>query len=432
MLINVITLFPEWFDSPVAAALLGKARSSGLVEMRFINPRDFTFDVHHSVDDRPYGGGPGMVMMVDPVVKALEEAGKNSALGSALLMSASGRPFSQKRARELAREACLTLICGRYEGIDDRISDVLPIEPVSVGEAVLNGGEAAAMLIIEAVTRLIPGFMGKEASGDEESFSDGLLEYPQYTRPERYGTHEVDPVLLSGNHAAISAWRRQQSLKRTMEMRPDLLTDASLDSQDRIFLRNIVAEEGRERLGRNLFCALVHYPVYLDERKTGASSLTNLDIHDIARCSRCYGVSRVFAVTPLQDQRALLDRILHHWTQGSASVSHPDRADALRLVEGVSTIDEAVRKVLFLTGRKPVLIGTSARDFGSDSPAEVRELLREHPVLLLFGTGRGLAPEVFDRCDRILKPLRWLDDRNHYPVRGAFAVTLDRILGDFF
>lgn len=268
MRINILTLFPEWFASPLDTALLGKAREAGLVEFDILNPRDRTEDRHHIVDDRPYGGGPGMVMMLEPLVKTLRELEtERGGAGRIIMLAAAGKPLTQSLARELAREETLTLVCGRYEGIDARLMDILPVEQVSVGEAVLNGGEAAAMMLVEAATRLIPGFMGKEESGDDESFSAGLLEYPHFTRPEVFEDVPVPDVLRSGDHGRIAKWRREQSLRTTLRVRPDMLDEAPLTSDDMEYLRETVEAAGRLRLGRNLHCALVHYPVFLGDRK---------------------------------------------------------------------------------------------------------------------------------------------------------------------
>ena len=216
---HLVSLFPEFFRTPLETALLGRAREAGIVDFSFHDPRSFSTSRHHHVDDRPYGGGPGMVMQGEPVAAALRSIEKP---GRMILLAPSGRPLNDALARELAREEDLTLICGRYEGLDARLLDIFPLEPVSVGEAVLNGGETAALAVIESVARLVPGFMGKEESGDDESFSNGLLEYPQYTRPEVWEGRAVPPVLLEGNHQKIDAWRGQQSRERTRLRRPEL------------------------------------------------------------------------------------------------------------------------------------------------------------------------------------------------------------------
>lgn len=422
---TILTLFPEFFDSPLDAGLMGKARESGIIDVALVNPRAYTTDRHSTVDDRPYGGGPGMVMRVEPWEKALQGIEEP---GRILMMAPKGRPFTQAMARELAQEESLTILCGRYEGFDARLEEIYPIEAVSMGDFVLNGGETAALAVLEAVSRLVPGFMGKEESGTEESFSAGLLEYPHYTRPEDYAGHVVPEVLRSGDHGRIAAWRKECSLRLTLSQRPDILPEAQLDEADMDFLRGL----SRNRPGRNLYCALVHYPVVLKEKNSGATSLTNLDIHDIGRSSCTYGLGGFYVTTPLEDQRRLLDTLLRHWTLGPGSRSNPDRAEALGRIKGVDDVRAAIEDIARRTGQVPYVVGTSAKGAGNATPASVRAMLEERPVLLVFGTGHGLAPEVLEGCDAILRPLRWMDGYNHLSVRAAAAIIMDRLLGDCY
>lgn len=425
MRFNIVTLFPEFFDSPLSVALMGKARESGLVDMALLNPRDTTEDRHRTVDDRPYGGSPGMVMMAEPLARTLRSIEKP---GRILMMAPKGRPFTQALARELAVEESVTILCGRYEGFDARIEELFPIEPVSMGDFVLNGGETAALAVIEAVARLVPGFMGKEESGTEESFSAGLLEYPHYTRPEVFEGLSVPDVLRSGDHGRIAAWRRERSLETTLRQRPEILPEAPLDTDDMDVLRNVQ----RVRPGRNLYCALVHYPVVLKDKNSGATSLTNLDIHDIGRSSCTYGLGGFYVTTPIKDQRTLLDSLLRYWTAGPGSRSNPDRAHALGFIRGVAEVHEAIEDVTQRTGQRPFIVGTSARGAGNVSPSRIRAILDDRPVLLLFGTGHGLAPEVLEGCDALMRPLRWMDGYNHLSVRAAAAIIMDRLLGDCY
>ncbi|MDH7598632.1 MAG: tRNA (guanosine(37)-N1)-methyltransferase TrmD [Sedimentisphaerales bacterium] len=224
MRIDVLTIFPEMFQSPLSCSILARAQKKGLVEIFLTNIRDFATDSYRKVDDRPYGGGPGMVMMPGPVFACYEHVAAQSPLkGPVILLTPQGRRFDQAKARELSQLERLFLICGRYEGFDERIRIGLNAEPLSIGDYVLSGGELAAMVIIDAVVRLIPGALGDQDSTREESFSNGLLEYPQYTRPEVFRGMQVPPVLLSGDHAKIAQWRRQQAIERTRMWRPDLL-----------------------------------------------------------------------------------------------------------------------------------------------------------------------------------------------------------------
>jgi tRNA (guanine37-N1)-methyltransferase len=228
---DVITIFPEIFESPLQVSLVGKAIAGGLLEVEVHNLRDWSSDPHRKVDDAPFGGGAGMVMAPGPVVDAVEEIRKPG--GKVIQLSASGEPLTQAMAAELALEEQLVLVCGRYEGVDDRIQEVLGSREVSIGEYVLAGGEVAALVLIEAVARLVPGVVGNEASLGEESFTEGLLEYPQYTRPADFRGHKVPDVLLSGNHKRIADWRRQQSLRRTQRNRPALLEALELSEEER-------------------------------------------------------------------------------------------------------------------------------------------------------------------------------------------------------
>ncbi|MBO2518194.1 MULTISPECIES: tRNA (guanosine(37)-N1)-methyltransferase TrmD [Limnochorda] len=232
MLIDVITIFPEFFQGPLDVGMMQRAREKGLLQVRLWQLRDFTRDRHRTVDDTPYGGGAGMVMKPEPLVEALEAVRAQGPPGRAILLTPQGRVMDQAWAQERAKEERLILLCGRYEGVDERVRAFVD-EELSVGDYVLTGGEYAALIVIDAVTRLVPGVLGSSASPVEESFSDGLLEYPQYTRPPVFRGMEVPQVLTTGNHQEIARWRRRQALYRTWQRRPDLLAQASLTPEER-------------------------------------------------------------------------------------------------------------------------------------------------------------------------------------------------------
>lgn len=224
MRVDVLTLFPQAFESPLSCSILKRAQDNGLVEIVLTDIRDFAEDSYRKVDDKPYGGGPGMVMMPGPVFACFEHVQKLSPhKGRVILLTPQGRKFDQAKACELSSEERLILIAGRYEGFDERIRLGLGAEQISIGDYVLSGGELAAMVVIDAVVRLLAGALGDENSAKDESFSDGLLEYPHYTRPEVFRGMKVPEILLSGDHGKIAEWRRQQSLERTKAWRPDLL-----------------------------------------------------------------------------------------------------------------------------------------------------------------------------------------------------------------
>ena len=222
MQFDILTIFPEFFESSLKASLLGKGLSDKKFSVRLHNIRDYTEDKHHSVDATPYGGGAGMVMKPEPLVKALEAIPKAKKC-LRILLTPCGSLFNQKTAERFGRMDQLIFVCGRYEGVDERVQELAIDEAISIGDYVLNGGEAAALVILETVVRLIPGVIGNEASLSQESFSQGLLEYPQYTRPPEFRGLKVPEVLLSGHHKEIESWRQKQRRIRTLEKRPDLL-----------------------------------------------------------------------------------------------------------------------------------------------------------------------------------------------------------------
>jgi tRNA (guanine37-N1)-methyltransferase len=245
--IDVITIFPEYL-APLRAALLGKAIDKGLISVDVHDLRDWTHDVHRAVDDSPYGGGPGMVMKPQVWGEALDAVAPPPAAPRLVVPSPAGRPFTQAMAREFAAEPWLLFACGRYEGIDQRVFEDaagrMRVDEVSIGDYVLVGGEVAVLAMVEAVARLLPGVLGNPASAEQDSFSDGLLEGPCYTRPEVWRDRPVPDVLRSGNHAAIERWRRDQSLQRTVDRRPDLLErlpEVALDKHDRVLLERLRA-----------------------------------------------------------------------------------------------------------------------------------------------------------------------------------------------
>jgi tRNA (guanine37-N1)-methyltransferase len=243
MRVDVFSIFPEFFAGPLDASLLGRARTDGVLDVRLHDLREHTTDRHRTVDDAPYGGGAGMVMMPEPLFASVEAADPPRPL---FLLAAGGRRFDQAMARELAAGDGFSLLCGRYEGVDQRVADHLCDGELSVGDFVLAGGEAAAVIVIDAVTRLVPGVMGNDESGTDESFSEesvaggpisrGLLEYPQYTRPAEFRGHPVPDVLRSGDHARIARWRRAEALRRTLERRPDLLGGRDLTREEQALL----------------------------------------------------------------------------------------------------------------------------------------------------------------------------------------------------
>lgn len=235
MRIDILTLFPEMFQSPFNHSILRRAQENKLLQINTINIRDFSRNKHHTVDDTPYGGGAGMVMGPEPLFECFDFLkGKYSGeVGRVVMMCPQGEPFSQEYARELAQEENLVIVCGHYEGIDERVREVLVTDEISIGDYVLTGGELPAMVVVDAIARMIPGVLGETASAEEDSFYHGLLEHPHYTKPRVYRGYEVPEILLSGHHENIRKWRRRQSLLRTLERRPELLQEVELSGEDK-------------------------------------------------------------------------------------------------------------------------------------------------------------------------------------------------------
>jgi tRNA (guanine37-N1)-methyltransferase len=252
MRFDILTLFPNMFSSPLRESILGKAIEKGLIQIRTINIRDFSLDKHQVVDDAPYGGGQGMVMKTEPIARAIESVKSQNPSVWTIYLTPQGKPFNQDLARRLSTQPHLILLCGRYEGVDERVRELFINEEISIGDYVLTGGELAAMVLMDAISRFIPGVLGSDRSAEEDSFFNSLLEYPQYTRPFDFRGSCVPEVLLSGNHSAISLWRRKEALRRTSLRRSDLLGKANLSEEDKKLLEEILQQERSEKAGNGV------------------------------------------------------------------------------------------------------------------------------------------------------------------------------------
>ncbi len=432
MKFTVVTILPELIDPVLGgptfgAGVVGRAREAGTISVTTINPRDFTTDRHRSVDDTPYGGGPGMVMKPEPLLAAIASV---EPAPHRILLTPSGTPLTQARVCELAKLPHLMLVCGRYEGVDERVIEQAIDEEISIGDYVLSGGELGALVVIDAVARLVPGVLGEATSADDESHSAGLLEYPQYTRPPKLGDAEVPAILLSGNHAAIAAWRRRQSIERTARRRPDLFTRFVPSAADRKLAPPLSA---RTHL------ALVHHPVVDRTGKVVTSSLTNFDVHDLARSTLTYGLAAYHIVTPVTSQREKAQHIANLWLEElpvrDAKVSG-SRAHALALVRTADSIETVLAELAAEYGKPPTVVATSARS--ESFPAAARRTpdqlvaeatLDSAPLLLVLGTGWGLADALIPSVSRMLTPIEGASNWNHLSVRSAAAILLDRLFG---
>jgi len=425
MKISVLTIFPEYFSSPLKVGLLGKAIDKGLLRVNVVNLRDFAEGKHKVVDDEPYGGGEGMVFKPEPLAKAIETLRSEEEEDTCVVyLSPQGKLFNQKVAESLSKKKHIVLICGRYEGIDERIRKHFVDEEISIGDYVVFGGEVASLVVIEAVARLIPGVVGRKDSVEKESFSSGLLKYPCYTRPREFRGLKVPEVLLSGNHREVELYRKRLSLEATLLKRPCLLREAKLEEEAKLILKELL-------LHQRFYLFLMHYPVYNKRKEVVASATANFDIHDLARLARTYDLKGVFIVQPLSDQKSLVLDLKEYWTKGKGAEYNPLRKEAIELIEVFDDLEDGIKEVKRREGEEPVLVGTDASPKRNCVSVEfVRELMWKKPVALVLGTAWGLSEEFLEKCDYFLEPI-WgrIDEYNHLSVRSAAAILVDRIFG---
>ncbi len=414
MKINVITAFPEAFNSFLSVSMVKRAIDKGILDVRMYNLRDYSTDRHRTIDDYSYGGGEGMVIKLPVVVSALRDVQEK---GKIILLSPKGRRLNQSVVAELSHCDVITLICGHYEGVDERVKLFFDVDELSIGDYVLTGGELAAMVVIDSVMRLIPGALGRDTASKEDSFSSGLLEYPHYTRPEEFEGIRVPEVLLSGDHKRIDDWRLKESISITAQRRPELFQYISPTS---------VRKKGIHLL-------LVHYPV-LDRRGNVVSTaIANLDVHDIARSCKTFGIKHFWIVTPLGSQRELVAKIIAHWTSGYGADYNPMRKDALNVVKIAPSLEDAMRKIASLEKCDVISVSTTAKQVeGAVSFSFIRQKLfidYERAFAIIVGTGWGLDRSVIDSTTYVLEPIRGAGEYNHLSVRSAAAIILDRLLG---
>lgn len=413
MRFDLLTIFPGIFDSFLGESLLKKARDKGLVNVRVHDLRPFTDSKHGKTDDAPFGGGAGMVMTPQPLADAID-ALKKEGPARTILLSPRGKPFTQEKARELAREERIILVCGRYEGVDERIIEHWVDEEISLGDYVLNGGEVAAMAVMEAVFRLLPGAVGSPSSLCNESHELGLLEHPQYTRPEEFRGYKVPEALLSGHHENIRQWRHEQALKKTAEVRPDLLERLAGDAPLPRFS-----------------IALVHHPVSGKNGNEITSSITTLDVHDMARYGKTFGAERIYIITPVADQQVLVERMKSHWTDEEyLKKQNVRREGTVELLVTAASVEDAVAHARRRSKRVKLLATTAQRIPGAVSTAQWRAVAAEEADewIILFGTAYGLGKSLMERAERTLLPIEGAAAFNHLPVRGASAIILDRLI----
>ncbi|MDO4541681.1 MAG: tRNA (guanosine(37)-N1)-methyltransferase TrmD [Bacillota bacterium] len=425
MKIDIFTLFPEMF-APLEASIMKRACEKGLASIDVHNIRSYADDPHFA-DDEVYGGGAGMVLKPEPIMKALESRGYRPG-HKVIVTTPAGKIFDQAEAAALSSEERIFIIAGHYEGIDQRVTELTGADEYSIGDYVLTGGELPAMVMTDAIVRLLDGVLGDATSLEQESFNEGLVEQPQYTRPREFRGLFVPEELLSGDHRVIEKWRRRESLKRTWLHRPDMLAKVPLGDEDKEVLKPLM-EKKRSQGG--VYVALVHYPVLDPKGRVIATSVTNLDIHDIARLSATYGVEGYYLIQPGEEQKHLVEQLISYWTKGHGSKVNPDRKFALDKVKVVDSLAEAAEDIQKQKSEAPISVATSAKPrpgvIGYNELSDKMER-DDNQYLLIFGTGHGLADEILDRADYVLKPIEGAGEYNHLSVRSAVSIVIDRLI----
>ncbi len=415
MKITVITAFPELMRNYLASSVLGRGIAAGKLEAEVVDIRDFSEGSYRQIDDYCYGSG-GMMLMAEPLAKAVESV-SGGAKPYVVYPSPQGVRLHQELVEDLARKEHLVIVCGHYEGVDERFTEKYVDMEISLGDFVLTGGEMPAMAIVDAVSRLIPGVVGSESSVEEDSFYSGMLDTPHYTRPAEWRGERVPEVLLNGDAKAIERWRRRQSVERTLDRRPDIAGRAGIIPW----------------LSGGAYVMEVHYPV-LDKRgEKSSTAITGMDLHDIARACRTYGIKKYLLVTPIAQQREMAKRIAGHWTSGWGADYNPDRREAFSTLKIFASVQKAIAWAEEKE-KKPVfkIATTAKRHAGAQHWLTLkREILRrDHSPLIIFGTGWGLHDEVMETADAVMTPIcGGKDGWNHLSVRSAVSITLDRFFG---
>ncbi|MCD8234838.1 MAG: tRNA (guanosine(37)-N1)-methyltransferase TrmD [Cloacibacillus porcorum] len=415
MKISIITAFPELMRSYLAASVLGRGIAAGKLDVEVIDIRDFAEGDYRQIDDYCYGSG-GMMLMAEPLAKALASVSAETK-PYVVYPSPQGTHLYQELVEDLSRKENLVIICGHYEGVDERFTQKYVDAEISLGDFVISGGEMEAMAIVVAVSRLIPGVVGKNSSVTEDSFYSGMLDTPHYTRPAEWRGERVPEVLTNGDAKAIDRWRRRRSVERTLDRRPDVAARAGI----------------MPWLSGGAYVMEVHYPVLDKHGEKSSTAITGMDLHDIARACRTYGIKKYLLVTPLAQQREMAKRIAGHWTSGWGAEYNPDRKEAFSTLKIFASVQKALGWLSEREKKEPFKIATTAkRHAGAQHWLTLkREILRrDHSPVFLFGTGWGLHDEVMEMADAVMTPITGGSDGwNHLSVRSAVSITLDRFFG---
>lgn len=429
MNISILTVFPELYEQFLNTSLIKNAQDKNIISVD-VNSFFSVAPLKKRIDAPSFGPGSGMLIRPEIVQEAIElQEGKHGGAFK-VFFSPHGEKLDQRMLEKIALRihnyGHLMLIPARYEGMDTRVEQEYADVLLSVGDFVLMGGDLPAMMLLEGLLRLIPGVVGKKTSVEQDSFSGPFVDYPEYTQPVEWKGRMVPEVVRSGNHGVIAQWRSEQAAQRTVAHHFNWMRSQEMTPEQMKCARAYIPRH---------YVALVHGDVLIGkDRVVGETSVTTIDLHDIARSSKTYGIINFFVVTPLLDQQRIVNRLLDFWFSESGIEYNENRHEAVRTIVVTDTIEDAIASIEAQEGVRPLVITTSAiapkmsEKLISFSDQQVVWGLGR-PVLLVFGTGQGLRDEFIDQADFQLMPISGFSDFNHLSVRSAAAITLDRWLG---
>jgi tRNA (guanine37-N1)-methyltransferase len=427
MIISINTLFPDLYTAFCKTSILGKAVEKGFISFQVRNMLDVCAPKER-VDGPTFGHHAGMIIKPEVIERAVTTTEAAHGKSLRIFFSPRGKKLNQDLVRDISTQAQqyghISLYAARYEGIDARAENVYADYLISLGDFVLMGGDLPAQITIEALVRYFPGVVGSQESVERDSFSGPFVDCPGYTAPVVWHNQEVPPVLRSGDHKKIETWSKETSAKETLLHHFDWLRTHTVPSEDRALVRGLIPHH---------YVALMHDEIMLPPDRIGTTSVTSLDIHDIARSATTYIFNGFFIVTPLIDQQKIVQTLLDFWREGDGISYNPDRHKALANTSIASSYTDVIEAIEDKEKKKPLVIATSARTYNTVKTITYHDQglvwQQERPVLLLLGTGRGLAPQVLERADYIFAPLNSYADFNHLSVRSAAAIIFDRWLG---
>lgn len=429
MHISVITPFEQIYGSFLQTSIVSHAQQKGFVSIDVTSLKSYV-SPKERIDAPIFGHGAGMLLRPTVIQKAVESNEAKYGKAFKVFFSPQGKKITQSILKKIydasfGQGRQILLLPARYEGMDTRVEQEYADEMLSVGDFVLLGGDLPAMMLIEGLIRLVPGVVGKQESVEHESFSGPFVDFPTYTEPVEWNGKEVPAILRSGNHQAVDQWRYKKAVQKTVLHHFSWLRSSVLTvDQKKECIQYIPAH----------YVVLMHSDVLIGpEKQKGTTSVTSMDIHDIARSARTYGISEFFIVTPLQDQQKIVKKLLHFWSEGPGVTYNYNRCDALGVTSVQDSLDAVIEAITHKEGKKPILIATSARKEDHNRMItyydQERIWAHDRPILFVFGTGKGLSSDCIEKTDYLLGPVHSFSQFNHLSVRSAVAIILDRWLG---